>query len=334
MPRGYLRKAGFPDDLIQVVVGAAETGTALVDNTDMVSFTGSIEVGKQVMRRAAERLIPVSLELGGKDPMIVLKDSDIERAANACVWGSLVNSGQACISIERVYVEEAIYEGFVNKVVEKVRALRQGPGDQEVDLGGMISETQLNKVSAQIDEAIRKGAKALTGGSVNPDLSGLYYLPTVLIDVKHDTALIKDETFGPVIPIMKVPNASEALRLANDSRYGLNASVFARDKKVAWQMAEKLQAGAVCINDALINYAIQDAPMGGIKDSGYGRRHGAEGIRKFCYQKTIVIDRLGWSNELAWFPLTHKKTQAVRRLISLLWRSGWRNKFRLPRRER
>ena len=257
-----------------------------------------------------------------------------ERAANAAVHYSMQNAGQSCTSTERVYVEEAVYESFLNRVVEKVRALRQGPSDQEVDLGGMISEEQLNKVSAQIDEAIRNGAKALTGARVNPDLPGLYYLPTVLIDLKHDMAVIQDETFGPVIPIVKVRNASEALQLANDSRYGLNASVFARDKKLAWEMAEKLQAGTVCVNDVLINYGIPDVPMGGIKDSGHGRRHGAAGIRKYCYQKTIVIDRLGLKNDLLWFPLTHKKTQAARRFISLLWRSGWRNKFRLPPRNK
>jgi len=324
------RKAGFPDDLVQIVIGAAETGEALVDNADMVSFTGSVEVGRQVMRRAAARLIPVSLELGGKDPMIVLKDADLERAANACVWGSLVNCGQVCTSIERVYVEEPIYPTFVDKVVQKVRALRQGPGYEEVDLGSMTSENQFKKVSAQVDEALGQGAKALTGARANPAFPGHYYEPTVLVDVDHDMAVVKDETFGPVIPIMKVRDAAEALRLANDSRYGLDAAVFSRDKKLAWEIAEKLHTGTVCINDALVNYVIPDTPMGGIKDSGFGRRHGAEGIRRYCYQKTIVADRIGQRSEFPWFPITRKKTQSMRRLISFLWRSGWQKKFRLP----
>ncbi|HEU4345115.1 MAG TPA: succinic semialdehyde dehydrogenase [Candidatus Binatia bacterium] len=326
------RQAGFPDNLVQIVIGAAETGEALVDNADMISFTGSVEVGKHVMRRAAARLIPVSLELGGKDPMIVLRDADLERAANACVWGSLVNSGQVCTSLERVYVEEPVYEAFVDKVMQKVRALRQGPSHEEVDLGCMTSEAQFKKVSAQVDEAIAHGAKALTGARANPAFSGRYYEPTVLIDVHHDMAVVRDETFGPVIPIMRVRDVAEALRWANDSRYGLDAAVFSRNKKLAWQLAQKLHTGTVCLNDALVNYVIPDTPMGGVKDSGSGRRHGADGIRKYCYQKTIVADRFGQKSEFPWFPVTRMKTQSLRRLITLLWRSGWKNKFRLPTR--
>ena len=170
---------------MQVVIGAAETGEALIDHVDMIAFTGSVEVGKQVMRKAADRLIPVSLELGGKDPLIVLKDADLERAANACVWGALMNSGQVCTSIERVYVEEPVYQTFVDKIVEKVRALRQGPSAEEVELGSMTSAEQFQIVSTQVNEALSQGAKALTGGRANPKLAGLYYEPTVLVDVNH-----------------------------------------------------------------------------------------------------------------------------------------------------
>jgi acyl-CoA reductase-like NAD-dependent aldehyde dehydrogenase len=324
------QKAGFPEGLLQVVIGGAETGEALIDRADMIAFTGSVEVGKQVMRRAANRLIPVSLELGGKDPLIVLKDADLERAANACVWGALMNSGQVCTSIERIYVEAPVYQAFVDKIVEKVRSLRQGPSNQEVELGSMTSEEQFKKVSTQVSEAVARGAKALTGGRANPNFSGLYYEPTVLVDVNHDMAVIREETFGPVLPIIKVRDAEEALRLANDSRYGLDACVFTRDKEKANQMAEKLFAGTVCINDGLVNYIIPDTPMGGVKDSGFSRRHGAEGIRKYCYQKSIVIDRFGLKSDFPWFPASEKKTMQMRRLISLLWRSGWKNRFRSP----
>ena len=326
------QKAGFPEGLLQVVIGAAETGESLIDHVDMIAFTGSVEVGKQVMRRAADRLIPVSLELGGKDPLIVLKDADLERAANACVWGALTNSGQVCTSIERVYVEEPIYQTFVDKVVQKVRSLRQGPSNEEVDLGSMTSEEQFKKVSTQVSEALAQGAKALTGGRANPKFSGLYYEPTVLVDVNHDMAVIREETFGPVLPIIKVRDAEQALRLANDSRYGLDACIFTRDKEKARQMAGKLFAGTVCINDNLVNYIIPETPMGGVKDSGFSRRHGAEGIRKYCYQKSIVIDRFGLKSEFPWFPATAKKTIQMRRLVSLLWRSGWSNKLRSPSR--
>ncbi|MGH7775365.1 MAG: aldehyde dehydrogenase family protein, partial [Candidatus Binatia bacterium] len=324
------QKAGFPENLIQVVVGFGETGEILIDHVDMISFTGSVETGKRVMRRAAERLIPVTLELGGKDPMIVLKDAALERATNACVWGALMNSGQTCTSIERVYVEEPVYQDFVNKIVDKVLALRQGPSDKEVELGSMTSEEQLKKVESHVEEAVRKGATILTGGRRNPNFKGLYYEPTVMVNVNHDMAIIKEETFGPVIPIMKVKDQEEALRLANNSRYGLDSSVFTRDRKTGWRIAEKIQAGSVCINDGLVNYMIPNAPMGGIKESGLGRRHGADGIRKYCQQKTILIDRWGLKSEVNWYPLTKRKADFFRRGLKLLFRSGWKNKLFTP----
>ena len=324
------RKAGFPDGLLQIVIGGAQTGQVLIDHVDMIAFTGSVEVGKQVMRRAAERLVPVSLELGGKDPLIVLKDANLERAANACVWGALINSGQVCTSIERVYVEAPIYQEFVDKIVAKIKKLRQGPSNEEVELGSMSSEDQFKKVSAQVEDAVMKGAKILAGGKPDPSMRGFYYPPTVLTDATHDMSLIKDETFGPIIPIIKVADAEEALRLANDTRFGLDACVFTRDPKKARQMAKNLRSGTVCINDALVNYIIPDTPMGGVKDSGFSRRHGAEGIRKYCYQKSIVIDRFGLKTEFPWFPSSRKKTAQMRRMISLFWRSGWKNKFRSP----
>jgi acyl-CoA reductase-like NAD-dependent aldehyde dehydrogenase len=319
--------AGIPENILQVVVGGGAAGEALIDCADMISFIGSAETGKRVMRRAAERLIPVSLELGGKDPMIVLKDADIERAAGACVWGALMNAGQACTSIERVYVEAPVYSQFVDNVVAKVRALRQGASENEVELGSMTSETQLKKIEAQITEALAKGAKLLSGGRRNPSFRGLYFEPTVLVDVDHRMTVMTDETFGPIIPIMKVKDADEALQLANDSRYGLGGSVFTRDKAFGRRFAQRMHTGSVCVNDSLVNFIIPDAPMGGTKDSGFGYRHGAEGIRKFCRQKTIVIDRFGLKKEFPWFPSSHKKTQQMRLWLTLLCRSGWTNKL-------
>jgi acyl-CoA reductase-like NAD-dependent aldehyde dehydrogenase len=325
------QKAGLPDDLLQVVIGGAETGQSLIDHADMIAFTGSVEVGKLVAQRGAQRLIPVSLELGGKDPAIVLKDADLERAANACVWGALMNAGQVCTSIERIYVEEPVYEAFVAKVVDRVRALRQGASEEEVELGSMSSAEQFEKVKTQVSEAVASGAKALTGGQSNPRFSGLFYEPTVLVDVNHGMSIARDETFGPVIPILKVRDAAEAVRLANDSPYGLDACVFTHDKQNAARIASDLLTGTVCINDALVNYIIPDAPMGGVKDSGFGRRHGAEGILKYCRQKTVVIDRFGLKSDFPWFPASRKKTEQMRRLIRLLWRSGWKHKLRFPK---
>jgi acyl-CoA reductase-like NAD-dependent aldehyde dehydrogenase len=321
-------KAGFPKNLLQVVVGSGATGEALVDCADMIAFTGSVETGKLVMRRAAERLTPVSLELGGKDPMIVLKDADLDRAAGACVWGALMNSGQICTSIERVYVEAPVFQAFVEKIVARVRALRQGASADEVDIGCMTSKAQLDKVTAQVDDALGRGAKALLGGQRNPRLPGYYYEPTVLVDVDHSMSILTEETFGPVIPLVKVNSAEEALRLANDSRYGLSSAVFSRDAKLAQQLADGLQSGSVCINDSLVPFIVADAPMGGRKDSGFGYRHGADGIRKFCQQKTVVTDRFGLKEEFPWYPATAKKAHQLPNLLKLLCHSGLSHKLR------
>ncbi|HTN73146.1 MAG TPA: succinic semialdehyde dehydrogenase [Methylomirabilota bacterium] len=323
-----MTKAGFPKNLFQIVVGRGETGEALIDHADMIAFTGSVETGKRVMHRAAERLIPVSLELGGKDPMIVLKDADLERAAGACVWGALMNCGQACTSVERVYVEAPVYESFVTSIVTKVRAIRQGASEDEVEVGSITSEAQLQKIEAQVNEAVANGAKALTGGRRNPNFKGFYYEPTVLVDVDPNMSVMRDETFGPVIPIMRVKDAEEALTLANDSHYGLSASVFSRREFADYRMAERLEVGAICINDSLVNFIIPDAPMSGVKDSGFGTRHGAEGIRKYCRQKTIVTHRFGPREEKPWYPASAKKSEQIRYLLELLCRSGWRNKLR------
>jgi acyl-CoA reductase-like NAD-dependent aldehyde dehydrogenase len=321
-------KAGFPENLVQVVPGYGATGEALIDCADMIAFTGGVETGKKVMRRAAERLIPVSLELGGKDPMIVLKDANLDRAAGACVWGALMNSGQICTSIERVYVEAPIYQPFVDKVVERVRAIKQGASADTVDIGCMTSEEQLKKVTAQIDEAVARGAKVLTGGRRRSDLPGFYYEPTVLVDVDHSMKVMSEETFGPVIPLVKVNDAAEALRMANDSRYGLSGSIFSGDRAKAVALAEGMQIGSVCINDSLVSFIVADAPMGGRKESGFGYRHGAEGIRKFCHQKTIVADKFGLKEEFPWYPATAKKAHQARHLLNLLCHTGWRHKLR------
>jgi acyl-CoA reductase-like NAD-dependent aldehyde dehydrogenase len=238
-----------------------------------------------------------------------------------------MNSGQACTSIERVYVEAPVYDAFVERVCAKTRAIRQGPSGEIVELGSMTSEIQLAKVTQQVEDAVRRGAKVLVGGRRNPNYPGLYFEPTVLVNVNHEMSIMKDETFGPVIPIMKVSDAAEAVRLANDSPYGLGASIFCGNRDAASQLAEQIDSGTVCINDSLINYIIPDTPMGGIKESGFGYRHGAEGILKYCRQKTIVADRFGLKEEFPWYPASEKKARQMRHLLPLLCRSGWRNKW-------
>ena len=319
--------AGLPHRLLQAIPGYGETGGALVDCADMICFTGSVETGKKVAERAAKRLIPVTLELGGKDPMVVLRDADIERAANGCVWGGLFNAGQVCMSVERVYVEEPIYDAFVQRVTEKVKQLRQGLPNQFVEVGSMTFPPQVQKVEQHVADAVHKGAKVLTGGKRNPNLPGLFYEPTVLTNVTHDMTIMRDETFGPVIPIMKVHDAEEGIRLANDSRYGLTASVWTKDRDRAKIVSRRIEAGSVCVNDCLVNFAVLEAPMGGIKESGLGARHGAQGLRKFCRQQTVVIDRFGSKSEINWYPTSTRKAALFRRVLNL-YRSGWLNKLR------
>lgn len=321
-----LREVGVPQEVCQTLCGYGETGAALVDHCDGIAFTGSVATGKKVAERAAQRLIPVLLELGGKDPMIVLKDADIERAANACVWGALSNSGQMCMSVERVYVEAPIYEEFVRKVVEKVKSLRQGAEKSfgEVDVGSMTMPKQIEVVERHVRDAVEKGAQILIGGKRREEL---FYEPTVLVNVDHSMHIMKEETFGPVIPIMKVSSAQEALQLANDSIYGLAASVFTKNKEFGAQLARHIEAGNVCVNDCITNFAVLEAPYGGAKQSGLGRRHGEWGLRQFTWPQTVVIDRFGLKHEPFWYPYNERVARWVSRAIRVLYRRGWRAKF-------
>jgi acyl-CoA reductase-like NAD-dependent aldehyde dehydrogenase len=283
--RGWI-DSGAPE-VMAIVQGARE---AVVDVSDYIQFTGSSATGAKVMERAARRLTPVSLELGGKDPMIVLEDADVDLAAHAAVWGAMFNAGQTCVSVERVYVLEQIYDQFVDAVVRDVRNLKMGAGDG-FDFGAQIDDGQVDVTARHVADAVAKGAKALTGG-VRPTGQGSFYPPTVLVDVDHSMACMTEETFGPTLPIMKVTTVAEAVRLANDSPYGLSASVFSKDIERANDVALELDCGAVNINDVISNLMCTTAPMGGWKTSGIGARFGgADGLRKFCRQEAIVTPR-------------------------------------------
>jgi acyl-CoA reductase-like NAD-dependent aldehyde dehydrogenase len=319
-----MREAGLPKNLLQVVTGYGKAGATLVEHADFVSFTGSVETGRKVAVACAQRLVPYTLELGGKDPLIVLEDADVERAARGAVWGAFVNAGQVCMSVERVYVTEPVYDAFVERVVALTHELRQGVDeDGNVDVGSMIDPRQIDIVKAHIDDAVSKGARVLTGGSVDSSLgSGLFFRPTVLVDVDESMEVLREETFGPVLPIRKVRDAEEALALANDSRFGLNASVWTRDMSRGNSIARELEAGAVCINDCLVSYSAVEAPYGGVKHSGVGRRRGPEGIRKYCHQKTVAEDILGLRREPIWYPYSRTMTERVGRAMRLLYRRG------------
>lgn len=286
--RGWL-DSGAPE-VFALAQGAREVSEAVIDSSDYVQFTGSSATGVKVMERAARRLTPVSLELGGKDPMIVLEDADVELAAHAAVWGGMFNAGQMCVSVERVYVMEQVYDEFVAAAVRNVEQLAVGAGDGHA-FGALIDDGQVVVTERHVADAVERGATVLTGGK-RPDGPGSFYEPTVLVGVDHSMLCMTEETFGPTLPIMKVATVGEAVRLANDSPYGLSASVFSKDVDRAKDIALQLDCGAVNINDVVANLMCITAPMGGWKASGIGARFGgADGIRKFCRQETVTVPR-------------------------------------------
>jgi acyl-CoA reductase-like NAD-dependent aldehyde dehydrogenase len=315
-----MREAGLPDGLMQVATGRGQTGAALIEHVDYVMFTGSVATGKKVAAKAAETLTPHSLELGGKDPMIVLRDADLERAANGAVFWSMANGGQICQAIERVYVEEPVYDEFVAKVVEKTRALRQGvPGEAgAVEVGAVTFAPQADLMEEHIRDAVEKGAKVLVGGKRGPG-PGRFFEPTVVVDVDHTMKLMQDETFGPILPVMKVRDEDEALEKANDSRYGLNSSVWTKDLAKGERIASQIEAGSTCVNDAVANYAAQELPFGGVKESGIGVRHSAAGIRKYCHAHSILVTRFAMKRELYWFPFSKRNAKLLERVLVLMY---------------
>jgi betaine-aldehyde dehydrogenase len=322
--RGWREDVGAPL-VLECVTGSGATGAALVDEADFVQFTGSTPTGRRIARRAADRLIPYSLELGGKDAMIVLADADLERAANAAVWGAVFNCGQACTSVERVYVEGPVYGEFVEMVAERVRRLRQRAGGEryDTDVGTLSSEAQLAVVERHVSDALAKGARALVGGQ-RRGVTGAFFEPTVLVDVDQSMSCMREETFGPTLPLMRVKDAEEAIRLANDSSYGLSASVWTRDRARGVQIARSLEVGAANVNDVFANVITFPVPQGGWKESGVGARlGGAHGIRKYCRPQAITEARLTPRSELPWYPYTARKGKLALRLTRFLVARDW-----------
>jgi acyl-CoA reductase-like NAD-dependent aldehyde dehydrogenase len=292
----------LPEGVLQVLIGAGETGAALVDHVDMICVTGSPETGRRVMERASRRLIPVLLELGGKDPMIVLEDAHVENAARAAVWGAFANCGQSCSSVERCYVQKSIADRFLAEVLKETKRLQQASGTEpNTDIGSMSSERQLRTVELHVNQAIDNGATALTGGARLRDVAGPFYPPTVLTNVNHQMDVMREETFGPVLPIMSFETEEEAVQLANDSRFGLTASVWTNDIARGRRLAARLDAGTVMVNEVFYTHGIAQTPWGGVKESGLGRTHGRAGLMELVHSQHIHVNRLPFIPDLWWF---------------------------------
>lgn len=304
------RDADLPADLFQVVTGRGPTGAALItggtdrsSRIDFCIFTGSVATGKHVAAACGERLIPCTLELGGKAPAVVCHDADLDRAAQAIVWGGFANSGQVCASIERVYAAESIHDELVERLVEYTAELRQGDASatEDVDIGAMAWDHQVAHVERVVAAAVAQGATIAAGGRRKPG-PGLFFEPTIMTDCRQDMEVMTTEIFGPVIPIMRVEDEDEAVRLANDSDLGLLAYVFTRDRERGKRLAERIAAGTVMVNDVLTTYACPETPWGGVKQSGIGRTHSVIGLRDLCELRHVNYDRVTLTRDPWWYP--------------------------------
>jgi succinate-semialdehyde dehydrogenase/glutarate-semialdehyde dehydrogenase len=298
-------QAEFPAGVLTVVTGDGSTGAALIEaGPDKIMFTGSVETGKKVAEAAAKHLLPTVLELGGKDPMIVLDDANITNAAKAALWGAFANAGQCCASIERCYVHESIASQFIDEVVRQTRLLRNGQPTEEVEVGAMTSERQLRIVEDHISDAVARGAEVRVGGHRRQDGGGWFHEPTVVTNVDHSMKLMVEETFGPVLPITTFKTDQEAIRLANDTEFGLTASVFTSNIARGRRVAEQIEAGTVMVNEVVYTHALAQTPWGGVKQSGYGRTHGRLGLLEMVTPRHIHLNRTPFIPDLWWFRYT------------------------------
>ncbi len=315
-----LHAVGVPKDVLAVVLGEGPAGAALIESDiDKLIFTGSVATGKRVAEAAARRLLPVVLELGGKDPMIVLDDADLDVASSAAVWGAMMNAGQTCISVERCYVQSGLYPNFVKACAAKIAKLRVGNGsDASTDVGPLISERQLQIVESQVEDARTRGANIHAGGMRLPHVGSQFYAPTLITDVTPEMKLMREETFGPVLPVLPFTSDDDAVHFANSSEFGLAASIFTRDRKRGEAIARRLNAGAVMINDLLACFAMPEAPHGGTRASGIGRTHGLMGMREMVRPKYIDSDALSMK-KVWWYPYGEAFTRQMSAFAEMLF---------------
>ena len=325
-----MQAAGLDGDLLQVVIGEGPTGAALIDSgIDKLIFTGSVATGKRVAEAAARRLLPVVLELGGKDPMIVLPDVDLDVATSGALWGAFMNAGQTCLSVERCYVHRGIYEEFLKLMTLKMGELRVGNGlDSAVEMGPLINERQLLTVEAHVNDAVGRGARLLAGGRRMTDLGPNFYAPTLLADVTPEMRVIQEETFGPVLPVAPFDTEAEAVELANNSEFGLAASVWTRDRKHGEALARQINAGTVMINDMISCFGISEAPHGGFKQSGIGRTHGEMGLAEMVQVKYIDSDRLPNMKKVWWYGYGSKFQQQAEGMVQAFYGRGWTDRLK------
>jgi acyl-CoA reductase-like NAD-dependent aldehyde dehydrogenase len=317
--RELFQSAGLPKDVFGLVEGDGETGALLVESgIDKISFTGSVRTGRKIGEACGRNLIPCTLELGGKDPMIVCEDADLDRAAKGCVFGAFMNAGPFCCSTERVYVVERVADEFTRKVLEYARGLRQG-SEGEYDIGPMIWQKQIETIEDHVLDALSLGAKVLLGGKRNTALGPLFYEPTVLSDVTHEMRIMREETFGPVLPIARVRDEEEALRMANDSQYGLSSTLWTRDDEKAIRLAKRIESGSVCVNDSSITYGALEAPFGGMKSSGLGQIHGKNALKNYCFAQPILLNRFRQKEEQVWYPYTREKGEMLQKIMRWVW---------------
>ena len=326
-----LAASGLPTDLVQIINGYGATGEALVHSPiDLLIFTGSMENGRRVVEGSAEHLIPVILELGGNDPMIICDDAALEEAVHSALAGAFIACGQNCLAAERILVFEGIYDLFLERVKPLVDNLRQGYplGNGTVDLGAIVSPFQVDIIEALVNDAVKKGASILTGGKRVLEGQGQYFAPTILTDVTEDMEIWRRETFGPVMVIRKVKDEKEAIAVANDIHYGLSSTVFTRSSSRAKRLARDLQAGSTCINGFGITYMAQDLPFGGTKGSGYGRLNGREGLRALTNQKAVLYDRFPLHLPPRLYPVRSGHYERIKASLDLIYRRGLGKKFK------